>query len=456
MDLPPAEPADPLPVVIDQVVGFSLVDALFPLFGIFLLLLGSALISASEVAFFSMKSGLIADLTKGSASSMRIQRLLARPRHLLATLLIANNLFNISIVIVSYQLFDRLMPGETEGWVAFLLNSVVVTFVIVIFGESLPKVFANSNQSKVIQFAAIPISILDVLFRPISSLLVMGSRFFDRWMKKSNTALSLEELGEAIDLTYEQRHDAPREKDMLKGIVAFGTLSARQIMVPRSDIRAVDIRLPFAKVREQVRDWGYSRVPVYRDSLDEVVGILYLKDLLPYFDRDDATQWTNLLRNPFFVPEKKRIDDLFRDFQDRHTHLALVVDEFGGCSGLITLEDVLEQIVGEIHDEFDEAENSGIISINESAIQCDGQTLLQDLIRIDDGLFDDLREFQERADSVAGLILELAGKIPEAGAVVSCGRLVLEVLESDDRRIRKVEVRKVDVHDVTTNLTSND
>jgi CBS domain containing-hemolysin-like protein len=266
----------------------------------------------------------------------------------------------------------------------------------------------------------------------------------------------LEELGEAIDLTYEQRHDAPREKDMLKGIVAFGTLSARQIMVPRSDIRAVDIRLPFAKVREQVRDWGYSRVPVYRDSLDEVVGILYLKDLLPYFDRDDAPQWTNLLRNPFFVPEKKRIDDLFRDFQDRHTHLALVVDEFGGCSGLITLEDVLEQIVGEIHDEFDEAENSGIISINKSAIQCDGQTLLQDLIRIDDGLFDDLREFQERADSVAGLILELAGKIPEAGAVVSCGRLVLEVLESDDRRIRKVEVRKVDVHDVTTNLTSND
>jgi CBS domain containing-hemolysin-like protein len=171
---------------------------------------------------------------------------------------------------------------------------------------------------------------------------------------------------------------------------------------------------------------------------------LYLKDLLPYHDRDDAPQWTNLLRTPFFVPEKKRIDDLFRDFQDRHMHLALVVDEFGGCSGLITLEDVLEQIVGEIHDEFDEAESSGIISINESAIRCDGQTLIQDLIRVGDGIFDDLREFQERADSVAGLILELAGKIPVAGEVVCCKSLLLEVLESDDRRIRKVEVRKME------------
>jgi gliding motility-associated protein GldE len=444
LDIPPSEPADPLPTIIDQAATFGPVDGFFSLIGIFILLLGSALISASEVAFFSMKSGEFDSLQKGSPTTERIQKLLARPRQLLATLLIANNLFNISIVILSYQLFERLMPGETEGWVAFLLNSVVVTFLIVIFGESLPKVFANSNKSRVIQFAAIPIAVLDVLFRPISYLLVLGSRFFDRWMKKSKSGLSLEELGEAIDLTYEQRQDAPREKDMLKGIVAFGTLSARQIMVPRSDIKAVDIRQSFAKVREQVRDWGYSRVPVYKDSLDEVVGILYLKDLLPYHDRDDAPQWTNLLRTPFFVPEKKRIDDLFRDFQDRHMHLALVVDEFGGCSGLITLEDVLEQIVGEIHDEFDEAESSGIISINESAIRCDGQTLIQDLIRAGDGIFDDLREFQERADSVAGLILELAGKIPVAGEVVCCKSLLLEVLESDDRRIRKVEVRKME------------
>lgn len=444
MDIPPSEPADPLPTIIDQAATLSPVDGFFSLIGIFILLLGSALISASEVAFFSMKSGEFDSLQKGNPTTERIQKLLARPRQLLATLLIANNLFNISIVILSYQLFERLMPGETEGWVAILLNSVVVTFVIVIFGESLPKVFANSNKYKVIQIAAIPIAVLDVLFRPISYLLVLGSRFFDRWMKKSKSGLSLEELGEAIDLTYEQRQDAPREKDMLKGIVAFGTLSARQIMVPRSDIKAVDIRQSFAKVREQVRDWGYSRVPVYKDSLDEVVGILYLKDLLPYHDRDDAPQWTNLLRTPFFVPEKKRIDDLFRDFQDRHMHLALVVDEFGGCSGLITLEDVLEQIVGEIHDEFDEAESSGIISINESAIRCDGQTLIQDLIRVGDGIFDDLREFQERADSVAGLILELAGKIPVAGEVVCCKSLLLEVLESDDRRIRKVEVRKME------------
>jgi len=444
LDIPPSEPADPLPTIIDQAATLSPVDGFFSLIGIFILLLGSALISASEVAFFSMKSGEFDSLQKRNPTTERIQKLLARPRQLLATLLIANNLFNISIVILSYQLFERLMPGEAEGWVAFLLNSVVVTFLIVIFGESLPKVFANSNKYKVIQFAAIPISVLDVLLRPISYLLVLGSRFFDRWMKKSKSGLSLEELGEAIDLTYEQRQDAPREKDMLKGIVAFGTLSARQIMVPRSDIKAIDIRQSFAKVREQVRDWGYSRVPVYKDSLDEVVGILYLKDLLPYHDRDDAPQWTNLLRTPFFVPEKKRIDDLFRDFQDRHMHLALVVDEFGGCSGLITLEDVLEQIVGEIHDEFDEAESSGIISINESAIRCDGQTLIQDLIRVGDGIFDDLREFQERADSVAGLILELAGKIPVAGEVVCCKSLLLEVLESDDRRIRKVEVRKME------------
>jgi gliding motility-associated protein GldE len=333
------------------------------------------------------------------------------------------------------------MPGDTEGWIAFLLNSVLVTFLIVIFGESLPKVFANSNKLKVLHLAAIPIAILDVILRPISSLLVLGSRFFDRWIKKSTTTLSLEELGEAIDLTYEQRLDAPREKDMLKGIVAFGTLSARQIMVPRSEIKAVDIRQSFANVRDQVRDWGYSRVPVYRESLDEVVGILYLKDLLPYYDREDAPQWTSLLRTPFFVPEKKRIDDLFRDFQDRHTHLAMVVDEFGGCSGLITLEDVLEQIVGEIHDEFDESENSGIIPIDESTIHCDGQTLLQDLIRTGGGLFDDLRELQEHADSVAGLILEKAGKIPQAGEEVQCGRLLFRVLESDDRRICRVEVR---------------
>lgn len=433
-----------MPALPEQAVGFDLADGLFPLIGILVLLMGSALISASEVAFFSIKSAESGGFPKGTSTSARIQKLLARPRHLLATLLIANNLFNISIVIVSYQLFELMMPGNQEGWVAFLLNSVLVTFVIVIFGESLPKVFANSNQAKVLQFAAIPIAILEVLLRPVSSLLVLGSRFFDRWVKKSTTTLSLEELGEAIDLTYEQRKDVPREKDMLKGIVAFGTLSARQIMVPRSDIKAVDIRQPFSKVREQVRDWGYSRVPVYKDSLDEVVGILYLKDLLPYHDREEAPQWTKLLRTPFFVPEKKRIDDLFRDFQDRHTHLALVVDEYGGCSGLITLEDVLEQIVGEIHDEFDEAESSRIISINESAIQCDGQTLLQDLIRVDQGLFDELREYQERADSVAGLILELAGKIPAAGEKINCGSLQLEVLESDERKIRKVEVRKLE------------
>lgn len=243
---------------------------------------------------------------------------------------------------------------------------------------------------------------------------------------------------------------------MLKGIVEFGTLSARQIMVPRSDIKAVDIRQPFDKVREQVRDWGYSRVPVYRDSLDEVVGILYLKDLLPYYDRKEVSQWTNLLRAPYFVPEKKRIDDLFRDFQDRHTHLALVVDEFGGCSGLVTLEDVLEQIVGEIHDEFDEAESSRINKIDESTIHCDGQTLLQDLIRVGDGIFDELREFQEQADSVAGLILELAGKIPAASEEVKCGNLILHVLESDDRRISKVEVRSTRHSDGGTNPLKNE
>jgi len=441
LDQPSAEPADPLPALVEQSSSIGLFDLLFPLAGIMVLILGSALISASEVAFFSLKSGEYEGLPKEKSSTALIRKLLARPRQLLATLLIANNLFNISIVIVSYRLFERLMPGDTEGWVAFLLNSVLVTFLIVIFGESLPKVFANSNKPKVLHLAAIPISILDLIFRPISSLLVLGSRFFDRWIKKSTTRLSLEELGEAIDLTYEQQADAPREKDMLKGIVAFGTLSARQIMVPRSEIKAVDIRQPFAKVRDQVRDWGYSRVPVYRESLDEVVGILYLKDLLPYYDREDAPQWTSLLRTPFFVPEKKRIDDLFRDFQDRHTHLALVVDEFGGCSGLITLEDVLEQIVGEIHDEFDESENSGIILIDESTIHCDGQTLLQDLIRMGGGLFDDLRELQEHADSVAGLILEKAGKIPQAGEVVHCGRLLFRVLESDDRRISRVEVR---------------
>jgi len=456
LDLPSADPADPLPALVTPTAGFGLSDWLFPLFGILFLLLGSALISASEVAFFSMKSAEIEGLPKGNASTGRIQKLLARPKHLLATLLIANNLFNISIVIVSYQLFERLVPGDREGWVAFLLNSVVVTFLIVIFGESLPKVFANSNKSAVVKFAVIPIVVLDTALRPISSLLVLGSRFLDRWMKKSVTALSLEELGEAIDLTYEQRKDDPREKDMLKGIVEFGTLSARQIMVPRSDIKAVDIRQPFDKVREQVRDWGYSRVPVYRDSLDEVVGILYLKDLLPYYDRKEVSQWTNLLRAPYFVPEKKRIDDLFRDFQDRHTHLALVVDEFGGCSGLVTLEDVLEQIVGEIHDEFDEAESSRINKIDESTIHCDGQTLLQDLIRVGDGIFDELREFQEQADSVAGLILELAGKIPAASEEVKCGNLILHVLESDDRRISKVEVRSTRHSDGGTNPLKNE
>ena len=442
MDLPPAEPADPLPALALNITGTPFTEWLFPLVGILMLLLGSALISASEVAFFALKSTELDEQPRDATSTGQIRKLLARPRHLLATLLIANNLFNISIVIVSYRLFEQLMPGDTEGWVAFLINSVVVTLVIIIFGESLPKVFANSNKMTVLRLVVIPVSVLNFMFQPLSSLLVSGTRYFDRWMKRSDPGLSLEELGEAIDLTYEQRKDEPREKDMLKGIVAFGSLSARQIMVPRSDIKAVDIRQPFTKVRELVREWGYSRVPVYRESLDEVVGILYLKDLLPYYDREEVPQWTSLLRTPFFVPEKKPIDDLFRDFQLRHTHLALVVDEFGGCSGLVTLEDVLEQIVGEIHDEFDDPENSGVRKIDEHNYHCDGQALLQDLIRVGDGHFDELREFQSQADSLAGLVLELAGKIPAAGEGVRCGQLTLEVLESDERRILQVAVRR--------------
>jgi putative hemolysin len=397
------------------------------------LLLFSFIIAGAEVAFFSLTYKDINVLkTKQLPVYDKIVDLLEQPKALLGSLLIGNSLVNISIIIISNLLIDQLFIFRFE-WVEFTVKVVAVTFTLVLFGEIMPKVMATQNNIRFAKDVAPFIEVVFYLFRGLSNWM---SRFSDviekRLTNKKNGAYSQEEMNDAIDLT------DSKEKNILKGIVKFGGTTVKQIMRARLDVHGIDYDTSLEELVKQVEELHYSRLPVYNDTLDQVAGVLYTKDLLPFLDGHKDFDWHRLLRPPYFVHEQKLIEDLLKEFQSKRIHFAIVVDEFGGTSGIVTLEDILEEIIGDIKDEFDEDEAS-YKKLDDHNYIFEGKTPITDVCRIMGLDLDTFDEVKGESDSLAGLVLELAGDFPAVNRVIPCGDFDFTVMEAERNRLNKIK-----------------
>jgi gliding motility-associated protein GldE len=411
------------------------------LFFIILLLICSALISGAEIAYFSLTPAQLKEIkTKESHINRIILSHLKSPKRLLATILISNNFVNVCVVILSTYVSARLFDFTLYPLLGFLLEAVVITFLILLFGEIMPKIYANQKQIEFAKLMGKPLKVLIWLFYPLSSVLMITTRIVDKKLASQGQNISMSDLSDAIDLTVEKGTPAEETK-ILKGIVRFSDIEVSEIMRSRMDIIAVEISQPFRKVIEVVVESGYSRIPAYDESFDNIKGVLYIKDLLPYINNEDHFNWAELLRPSFFVPENKKINDLLQEFQEKKIHLAIVVDEYGGTSGLVTMEDILEEIIGEITDEFDTPEDGiGYKKLDESNYIFEGKTSINDFCKVvgfDDDIFD---EVKGDADSLAGVILELLGEIPEKGKNISYRNLRFNIISVDRRRIKQIKV----------------
>ena len=416
------------------------ISAIIGLIVLCLLLIASALISSSETAFFSLKPADIEDLeARTDAKSRMALRLREKPKTLLATILIANNFVNVTITLLSTYIMALLFNMKDYPVAAFLLEVVIVTSLILIVGEITPKIFASKRPVKVARFMARPLNVLSTLFKPLSKLLVNSTSFMDKHLEKKKSEISLEDLSTAVDIATEESTPL-EEKQMLKGIASFSEKEVSGVMIPRVDIIGVEKGMEFTEMLAVVIKSGFSRIPVYDETLDQVEGILYVKDLLPYLDAV-SYEWQKLVRPAFFVPENRKINDLFQDFREKKIHIAIVVDEYGGTSGLITMEDVIEEIVGEINDEFDEA------SVEEHYTQLDdgsylfkAQTSIVDFCKVFGVDEDYFEPMQGEADTLAGLILEIEGRIPEIGFKFNFEKFHMEITDADTKRIKEVKV----------------
>ena len=405
------------------------------------LLLFSALISGSEVAFFSLTPVQLLEIEESENSNDKIiQSLLINPKKLLATILIANNFVNIAIVVLSTFLMG-MIPGlrSFPGYIVFLIQVVGVTFLILLFGEVLPKVYATNQATKLIRFMAAPMLLIERIVSPFSYLLINSTSFIDKKVKKNKESLSVEELEHAFELTEDtlQRE----ERKILKSIVRFGNTDVKQIMTARTFAKAFEQGISFEELIKQAGEIGYSRIPVYENTFDIVIGILYLKDLLPYLNHKNF-EWKKLLRQPFFVPENKKIDDLLKEFQRKKVHLAIVVDEYGGTSGIVTLEDILEEIVGEITDEFDDEEIK-YSKLADNVYIFDGATSLIDIYKVMGIEGEDFEEAKGEADSIAGFIIEQAGIIPQKGEKIFFNNYEFTVKASDKRKVKQIQLKVI-------------
>lgn len=409
---------------------------------IFVLLIGSALMSGAEVAFFSLGPNQLHELrSKEDKAGKAVLNLLEMPKRLLATILISNNFINIGIVIISTFIVESLINfDEVKYWVAFLIQVVVVTALILLLGEIMPKVYATRQNLRFARFIAPAMKVLITLFYPLSIFLVKSTNLIDKRISRRSYNVSIDEISDAIELT--TREGTPEdEKKILQGIAKFGDIEVKEIMKSRVDVTAVDISIGFKELMNIIIDAGYSRIPVYEDTFDHVEGILYIKDLLPYLGEPDDFDWKKLLRDALFIPENKRINDLMQEFQQKKIHMAVVVDEYGGTSGIVTLEDVIEEIIGEISDELDEPLSEfEFTKLDDLNYIFEGKTSLNDLIKIldlEDDVFDKVRG---DADSLAGLILELMQKMPERNESVSYEQFTFTIKAVDKRRIKRVMV----------------
>ena len=411
--------------------------SILAIFIVLILLVGSALISGSEVAYFSLSPTDKQNLEdRDTRNSRAVLELIRKPVRLLGTILITNNFINVGIVIISSFVMNRLINFGTSKTLQFLTQVVVVTFILLLFGEILPKLYANLYASRFAQFMAYPLKFFEKLFYPISSMLIYSTSMVNRRLARKKQNISMDDLSEALELTSK---DISEEKNILEGIIKFGNIDVKEIMKARIDVVSADIKTNLDELISIAIDSGYSRIPIYDKTFDNVKGILYIKDLLPHIHKSKNFKWQSLIRPLYYVPENKKIDDLLNEFQTKKIHMAIVVDEYGGTSGIITLEDIIEEIVGEITDESDEDEVFfDQISGNEYLF--DGKILLNDLYKILETEDDIFESVKGDADTLAGLILELKGDFPDRGEKTSFRNFEFIIEAVDKRRIKQIRL----------------
>ena len=435
------DPDPPSLLIIQQ--GFS-VTTVVEIIAVLVLLVFSALISGTEVAFFALTpSDLELDLEKQTRQQNLVVRLLEKPKKLLATILVANNFINIAIVLIFANLGETLFAGleHYQFWILnlrFLVEVVAVTFLILMFGEILPKVYANRNKVEFSGKMAYPMLVLDFIISPLSTPMRAVTLLLQDRFGKQKANISIDQLGKALELTSEDDTSVEEQK-ILKGIVSFGNTDTKQVMKPRMDIFALNEDLSYAEIIPLVIENGYSRIPVFTENIDNIAGILYVKDLLPHIDKEDF-EWTSLLRDPYFVPENKKLDDLLNEFKDKRNHLAIVVDEYGGTSGLISMEDIIEEIVGDISDEFDD-EDIIFSKLDDNNYIFEGKTSLKDfykVIRLDDNAA--FEENKGEAETLAGFLLEISKGFPRKNEILNFEHYAFTIEVIDQKRIKQIKL----------------
>jgi putative hemolysin len=427
---------DPEPSL--EIVTYIDTNLVFGFIGIFILLFCSAIVSGAEVALFSLSQKDIDETIQDNASKGKIiSQLLEKPKKLLATLLVANNFINIGVVILFSFVGKDLFAAITSPILKFTTEVILVTFLLLLFGEVLPKVYASRNNVKFVKLIAYPISGLDKMLSPVSLPMRSATIYLQNRLGKQKTNFSVDQLSQALELTATDETSTEEQK-ILEGIVSFGNTDTRQVMSPRIDVFALEITETFEAICPKIIEKGFSRIPVYRDNIDQIEGVLFVKDLLPYIN-SSVFDWTTLIREPFFVPENKKLDNLLKDFQSMKSHLAIVVDEYGGTSGLVSLEDVIEEIVGDISDEFDD-EPVNYSQIDDKNYIFEGKINLKDfyrIIEVDEDVFEDKKG---EAETLAGFILEILGNFPKKGQKITFENCLFIIESVDQKRIKQIKV----------------
>jgi gliding motility-associated protein GldE len=436
---------DPYPIffVIQSIIDFQLIQDSIPsivgsllLIVVFLIL--SALFSASENALFSLSSKDMEEIKSNETPSNKaILTLLQNPKKLLATILIANNFVNVSMIIVSSSLIDSVFVFKDEN-IEFIIKVLLVTFILLLFGEVIPKIYSIKKNRFISKFMAFPLIFLEKLFYIIIVPLLKFSSIIDKRVKIHEHTVSADELTHAIDITSDSK-TGMEEKEILKGIVNFGNKTVRQIMKGRVDVSALDVNISFKELLQKVNELGYSRFPIYDESFDNICGILFVKEILPHINEPDHYDWKKILKPPFYVPDTKRIDVLLEEFQEERNHMAIVVDEYGGKLGIVTMEDILEEIFGEINDEFDDDQiNYSRLDANTYVIE--GKMLINDFCKIIDIDSEFFEKVKGDSESVAGMLMEIAGRIPQLNETIIYQNFSFIVEAVDNRRIKRIKV----------------
>ena len=435
---------DPEPSILNTIFLISNTSFVTSIILLIVLLICSALISGAEVAIFSLtKTNINEGIENKSSQIQIISNLLDRPKKLLATILVANNFINIAIVLLFAYIGETLFNNISNTLTRFLLEVVSATFLILLFGEIIPKIYASRNSVQFSSFMARPLQLLDVLFSPISLPMRYVTMKIQNTFGKQKSNLSVDQLSQALELTNND-DTTQEEQKLLQGIVSFGNTDTKQVMRPRIDLFALDISTPFNTIISEIIENGYSRIPIYKENIDTIIGVLYVKDLLPHLNKEDF-KWTKLIRDPFFVPENKKLDDLMVEFQSKKVHLAVVVDEYGGTSGLVSLEDIIEEIVGDISDEYDD-EDLIYTKLDDNNYSFEGKTPLKDVFKILE-IENDIEDFEAKkgeAETLAGFVLEISGGFPRIGSKINFRNYVFTIEALERKRIKQIKLTLLD------------